>query len=64
MRWKISPKIKEGLNRKVHDPRTLDLLAVVALLVFVLGSGLYLTASLAPSPSTTAFMVPGQNVHW
>jgi hypothetical protein len=56
MRWKISP---HG-----HDPRTIDLLAIIALLAFVVGSGWYLATSFATPPSTTDFIVPSQSVHW
>lgn len=69
MRWKISRHFPSGLGlnsgrRGHHDPRIIDLLAIVALLVFVLGSGWYLATSFATPPSTTAFIVPSQNVHW
>lgn len=56
MRWKISP---HG-----HDPRTLDLLAIIALITFVVGAGLFVATSFAPAPATTAFIVPSQSVHW
>nr|WP_256471515.1 MULTISPECIES: hypothetical protein [Bradyrhizobium] len=42
----------------------MDLLAIVALLALVLGSGWYLATSLATAPATTAFIVPSQSVHW
>ncbi|MBB4394018.1 uncharacterized protein YdgA (DUF945 family) [Bradyrhizobium sp. ERR14] len=42
----------------------MDLLAIVALLALVLGSGWYLATILATAPSTTAFIVPSQSVHW
>lgn len=70
MRWKISPHFHFRLgshlsfNPKDHDPRTIDMLAIIALLVLVVGSGWYLAASLATPPSTTAFIVPSQSVHW
>jgi len=69
MRWKISPylHLKAGPSpapRRHHDPRTMDLLAIIALLTLVLGSGWYLASSLATPPSTTAFVVPSQSVHW
>ncbi|MBH5368098.1 hypothetical protein [Bradyrhizobium glycinis] len=66
MRWKISPHFKPGphLDHKAHDPRTIDLLAIIALLALVLGSGWYLARSLATQPSTTTFIVPSQSVHW
>jgi hypothetical protein len=77
MRWKISPHLHARLglghwlglgpargSRRHHDPRTMDLLAMVALLALVLGSGWYLASSLATPPSSTAFIVPSQSVHW
>ena len=70
MRWKISPHFhfRHGLDLghrgHHHDPRTLDILAIIALLALVLGSGWYLAASQATPPSTTAFIEPSQSVHW
>ncbi|MDA9434853.1 hypothetical protein [Bradyrhizobium sp. CCBAU 51627] len=70
MRWKISrhfhfwPGSHLSFNPREHDPRTVDILAIIALLMLVLGSGWYLSASLATPPSTTAFIVPSQSVHW
>ena len=69
MRWKISPhfhfRVGPNLSSKGHhDPRTLDMLAMIALLVLVVGSGWYLATSLATPQSTTAFIVPSQSVHW
>jgi hypothetical protein len=70
MRWKISPHFhfRLGPHPKFHprdsDPRTIDMLAIVALLALVVGSGWYLATSLATQPGTTAFIVPSQSVHW
>ncbi|MCK1274172.1 hypothetical protein ABIB94_007003 [Bradyrhizobium sp. JR7.2] len=69
MRWKISPHFHFRLgphpgSRGHHDPRTLDMIAIIALLALVVGSGWYLATSLATAPSTTAFIVPSQSVHW
>ena len=70
MRWKISPHFhfRRGshlsFDPRDHDPRTIDVLAIIALLVLVVGSGWYLTASFATPPSTTAFIEPSQSVHW
>lgn len=68
MRWKISPHfhVKPGppFGRRGHDPRTTDLLVIMALLALVLGSGWYLARSLATQPSTTTYIVPSQSVHW
>jgi hypothetical protein len=40
------------------------MIAIIALLTLVLGSGWYLATSLATPPSSTAFIVPSQSVHW
>jgi hypothetical protein len=71
MRWKISPHFHFRLgpphpkfDPRDHDPRTIDMIAIVALLTLVLGSGWYLATSFATQPSTTAFIVPSQSVHW
>nr|WP_283805797.1 hypothetical protein [Bradyrhizobium sp. YR681] len=40
------------------------MLAIIALLALVLGSGWYLATSQATPPSTTAFVEPSQSVHW
>ena len=55
---KVSP------NHRGHDPRQLDLLAVIALLVLVAGAFWYLTTSFTPPTSKTAFIVPSQSVRW
>jgi hypothetical protein len=60
MRWKISPKI----SSRGHDPRQVDLVAVIALLIVVAASGWYLTTSFATSSSTIAFIEPSQSVRW
>ncbi|MBW7971071.1 hypothetical protein [Bradyrhizobium sp. BR 10289] len=71
MRWKISPHFhfRPGpylgpRGHHHHDPRTLDVLAIIALLALVFGSGWYLATSQATPPSTTAFVEPSQSVHW
>ncbi|MGX1323774.1 hypothetical protein AB7M17_007227 [Bradyrhizobium sp. USDA 377] len=70
MRWKISPHFhfRSGPDLKAgskgHDPRTLDMLAIIALLLLAAGSGWYLAMSFAIPPGTTAFIVPSQSVHW
>ena len=56
MRFKLSP---EG-----HDPRQIDLLAILALLVIIAASWIYLDDSTALPPSSTAYIVPSQSVHW
>ena len=52
MRWKIS--------RHGHDPRQIDLLAIVALLIVIAAAYLYFTHS-PQGPNTTAFIVPSQH---
>ena len=64
MRWKISPDFNSWIRAWSHDSRAIDLLAIIALLLFVVGSGLYLADSVATPPSTTAFIVPSQSVRW
>jgi hypothetical protein len=64
MRWKISHILDSKLGAWSHDSRTIDLLAIIALLTLVLGSGWYLATSFATPPNTTAFIVPSQSVHW
>ncbi len=54
MHWKISP------HR--HDPREIDLLAIVALLIVVVSALLYFDRS--PQPVATSLIVPSQNVRW
>ncbi|MCC8962746.1 hypothetical protein H8A95_10615 [Bradyrhizobium sp. Pear76] len=55
MRWKIS--------HNGHDPRQIDLLAVLALLVVIIAAKGYFTHN-SNRPSTTAFIVPSQSVKW
>jgi hypothetical protein len=55
MRWKIS---QHG-----HDPRLIDLLAALALLIVIMAAYLYFTRKPEPSNST-AFIVPSQSVRW
>jgi hypothetical protein len=55
MRWKIS--------RQGHDPRQIDLLAVLALLIIIVAAYRYFTHS-PDVPSSTAFIVPSQSVRW
>jgi hypothetical protein len=55
MRWKISP---HG-----HDPRQIDLLAVIALVIIIIAAWRYFEDRPEP-PNTTAFIVPSQSTHW
>ena len=57
MRWKIGD---HG-----HDPRQIDLLAVIMLIVISIGAFVYVASSEFPRPqSTSTFIVPSQHVRW
>jgi hypothetical protein len=56
MRWKISPR--------GHDPRQIDLLAIIALLLIVGGAYVYLADHTSTKPSVSTFIVPSQHVRW
>ena len=55
MRWKIS--------HHGHDPRQIDLLAVLALFVVIVAALRYFGSTPEPQ-ATTAFIVPSQSVRW
>jgi hypothetical protein len=55
MRWKIS--------HHGHDPRQVDLLAIIALLIVIVMAWIYFADS-SPPPTASAFIVPGQSVRW
>ena len=55
MRWKIS--------HHRHDPRQIDLLAAIVILVIIIAGCLYFTHR-PEAPSTAAFIVPSQSVRW
>jgi hypothetical protein len=55
MRWKIS--------RHGHDPRQIDLLAVLALLIVIVAAYEYFGRN-TEVPSNSAFIVPSQSVRW
>jgi hypothetical protein len=56
MRWKIS--------HHGHDPRQIDLLAVIALVILIVAAYSYLEDHTAPPSSNTAFIEPSQSVRW
>lgn len=56
MRWNISS------HR--HDPRLVDLVAAIALIIVAVGGWRYLTTLTAVPPSATAIIEPSQTVHW
>ena len=55
MRWKIS--------HHGHDPRQIDLLAILALLIAI-GTALRYIAGSPEPQTTTAFIEPSQSVRW
>jgi hypothetical protein len=55
MRWKIS--------HHGHDPRQIDLLAIVVLLIVILGATFYFSDHTAP-PNNTTLIEPSQHVRW
>jgi hypothetical protein len=59
MRWKTSHRHHHG-----HDPRQIDLLAVIALLIVIIAATSYLVEHASSPPDTTAFIEPSQNVRW
>jgi hypothetical protein len=56
MRWKIS--------HNGHDPRLVDLLAIIGILVAIGGAWFYFIHRSADTTSTADFIVPSQSVRW
>jgi hypothetical protein len=56
MRWKIS--------HHGHDPRQIDLIAILALLIIIVAAFTFYNASTVAPPNKAAFIVPSQSVHW
>lgn len=54
MRWNI---------HRGHDPRQIDLLTTLLLIILILAAYRFF-AETPDQPSTTAFIVPSQTVHW
>jgi hypothetical protein len=61
MRWKIS---HGNHDHGGHDPRQIDLIAIIALLIVIIAAFKFYSDSFESAPSTTAFIVPSQSVHW
>ena len=55
MRWKFRPS--------GHDPRQIDLLAVVAILIVIVAVGEFLTGH-RKAHLTSSFVEPSQTVRW
>lgn len=57
MRWKIS--------RHGHDPRQIDLLAAIVLVILIISAfGYFEDNGSPPQQHTAAFIVPSQSVRW
>lgn len=56
MRWNTS--------RHGHDPRQIDLLAIIALVILIVAAFVYFTHEIRPTPHATAFIEPSQSVRW
>ena len=56
MRWKIS-------HHHDHDPRLLDLLAIIVIVIAIAAAWFYL-AHRTDKTGTAAFIVPSQSVRW
>jgi len=56
MRWKVS--------HRGHDPRQVDLIAILALLIIIITAYRFYSDSNSATPSHTAFIVPSQSVRW
>lgn len=66
MRWKISPwKINPWKPNRGghHDPRQIDLIAALALVIAAAAACIFLSDGHQP-PSKAAFIVPSQSVRW
>ncbi len=55
MRWKIRPG--------GHDPRQIDLMAALAIVILIVAIGHYFSQSPRP-PDKNAFIEPSQTVRW
>jgi hypothetical protein len=51
-------------DHRSHDPREIDLIAIVALLFVTMAVFRFYNDSFSTPPSTLAFIVPSQSVHW
>ena len=60
MRWKISQK---NHGRGGHDPRQIDLFAILALLVVIVAAFRFYSGN-SDAPNSSDFIVPSQSVRW
>jgi hypothetical protein len=56
MRWKIS--------RHGHDPRQIDLIAILALAIIIVAAFKFYSASTVAPPNKATLIVPSQSVRW
>jgi hypothetical protein len=64
MRWKISPRNSlRNHGHGGHDPRQVDLVAIVALLIVIVAAFRFYSSN-PQAPSTADFIVPSQSVRW
>ena len=70
MRWKISHRNhnlgNQGLGNRGHgrhDPRQIDLFAILALLIVIVAAFRFYSSDPSP-PNTSALIVPSQSVRW
>jgi hypothetical protein len=61
MRWKISHR--NHLHNHGHDPRQVDLVAIVALLIVIVAAFRFYSSD-PQAPSKADFIVPSQSVRW
>lgn len=52
------------IHRDGHDPRQIDLLAVIILMLVVFGAICYLSSPSFVQVSTSSFIEPSQSVRW
>ena len=60
MRWKISHHHR---NHGGHDPRQIDLVAIIALLIVIVAAFRFYSGN-TDAPSKSDFIVPSQSVRW
>jgi hypothetical protein len=56
MRWKIS--------HHGHDPRQIDVLAIVVLVILIISAFSYFENRASPPAHTAGFIEPSQSVRW
>jgi hypothetical protein len=55
--------MRRKISHRGHDPRQIDLLAALALVVVIIAAGLYFSEA-PTAPGTASFIVPSQSVRW